>query len=50
MRGCILTPMPVELRKMLAPADDNLLETFPVTRDLLRTKEPGPEILERAEA
>ena len=36
---------PVELRKMLVPADDDLLETFPVTRELLRTKEPGPALL-----
>lgn len=37
---------PVELRKMLVPADDDLLETFPVSRDLLRSKEPGPHLLE----
>jgi putative SOS response-associated peptidase YedK len=36
---------PDELRKMLVPADDDLLEAYPVTRDLLRTKEPGPELL-----
>jgi putative SOS response-associated peptidase YedK len=35
----------VELRKMLVPADDDLIETVPVTRDLLRTKEPGAELL-----
>jgi len=36
-----------ELQKMLAPADDDLLDAFPVSRDLLRTKEPGPHLLER---
>jgi putative SOS response-associated peptidase YedK len=37
--------VPDELRKVLTPAADDLLETFPVTRDLLRLKEPGPELL-----
>jgi len=36
---------PEELRKMLAQADNDLLETFPVTRELLRSEEPGPELL-----
>ena len=40
---------PDELIKMLVPAPDDLLDAFPVTRDLLRTKEPGPELLERIE-
>jgi hypothetical protein len=31
--------------ELLVPADDDQLETFPVTRDLLRIKEPGPELL-----
>lgn len=34
-----------ELRKLLIPAPDDLLDAFPVSRDLLRTKEPGPELL-----
>jgi putative SOS response-associated peptidase YedK len=34
-----------ELRKMLAPVPDDLLEAVPVSRDLLRVKEPGPDIL-----
>lgn len=34
-----------ELHKMLVPADDDLLDAFPVTRDPLRTKEPGQELL-----
>ncbi|HEX4113781.1 MAG TPA: SOS response-associated peptidase [Stellaceae bacterium] len=36
---------PDELKKMLVPAPDDLLDAFPVSRDLLRTKEPGPELL-----
>ena len=39
-------PMPDEMRQMLlAPALDDLLEAFPVSRDLLRTKEPTADIL-----
>jgi putative SOS response-associated peptidase YedK len=34
-----------ELMKMLAPADDDLLETFPVTRELLRRKEMDASVL-----
>lgn len=34
-----------ELRKLLVSAPDDLLDAFPVSRDLLRTKEPGPDIL-----
>jgi len=34
-----------ELMKMLAPADDDLLEAFPVTRDLLRRKELDASVL-----
>lgn len=30
--------LPEELIQLLAPVDDDLLETFPVTRDLLKTK------------
>ena len=41
--------VPDELRTMLTPAPDDLLEAVPVSRDLLRTKEPGPELLERVE-
>jgi hypothetical protein len=37
--------VPVELLKMLAPADDDLLETYLVTRESLRTKEQGPKLL-----
>jgi putative SOS response-associated peptidase YedK len=36
---------PEELVPLLAPAADDLLDAIPVTRDLLRTKEPGPELL-----
>jgi putative SOS response-associated peptidase YedK len=39
--------IPEELRKMLVPANDDLLETYSVTRDLLRIREPGPELLAR---
>ena len=39
-----------ELQKMLEPAEDDLLEAFPVSRDLLRSKEPGPHLLEKVEA
>jgi putative SOS response-associated peptidase YedK len=35
---------PAELIQLLKPADNDL-DAFPVTRDLLRTKEPGPEVL-----
>jgi putative SOS response-associated peptidase YedK len=37
--------VPEELLKILRPADDDLLDAFPVTRDLLRSKEPGPHLL-----
>lgn len=37
-----------ELQKLLLPAPDDLLETLPVSRNLLRVKEPGPDLLERA--
>ena len=37
---------PDELIKMLCPADDDLLEVFPVTRDLLKMKAPEASILE----
>jgi putative SOS response-associated peptidase YedK len=36
---------PDELRKMLTPADNDLLETYPVTRELLRIKESRPDFL-----
>jgi putative SOS response-associated peptidase YedK len=36
---------PDELRKMLRPADDDLLEVFAVTRDLLRIKTPDASVL-----
>lgn len=39
--------VPDELQKVLLPAADDLLEAVPVSRDLLRVKEPGPELLER---
>lgn len=35
-----------DLMPLLKPAADDLLEAVPVSRDLLRIKEPGPEILE----
>jgi putative SOS response-associated peptidase YedK len=41
---------PAELIQLLAPAANDLLDAFPVTRDLLKIKEPGPELLERVEA
>ena len=34
-----------ELRKILTPVPDNLLEAVPVSRDLLRVTDPRPEIL-----
>jgi putative SOS response-associated peptidase YedK len=37
--------IPDELLKLLRSSDDDLLETFPVSRDLLRTKEPSADIL-----
>jgi len=37
---------PDRLVKMLAPADDDLLEVFPVTRDLLKIKMPDASVLE----
>ncbi len=37
---------PDELIKMLRPADDDLLEVFPVTRNLLRIKAPDAGVLE----
>ncbi len=36
---------PDELIKMLVPAPDDLLEVFPVTRDLLKIKTPDPSVL-----
>jgi putative SOS response-associated peptidase YedK len=30
---------------LLRPAPDDLLETYPVTRELLKVKEAGPEVL-----
>jgi putative SOS response-associated peptidase YedK len=36
---------PAALTALLVPAPDALLTAVPVTRDLLRVKEPGPEIL-----
>ncbi len=36
-----------ELRRLLQPADNDLLDAIPVSRDLLRVKEPGPELLAR---
>jgi putative SOS response-associated peptidase YedK len=38
---------PDELIKMLVPADDDLLEVFPVTRDLLKIKTPDASVLAR---
>jgi putative SOS response-associated peptidase YedK len=38
---------PDELRKMLTPAPDDMLDAIPVSRDLLRTKEPTADILSR---
>jgi putative SOS response-associated peptidase YedK len=38
------TSKPDELTKMLVPADDDLLEVFPVTRDLLRIKVPDKSV------
>jgi putative SOS response-associated peptidase YedK len=38
------TSHPDELIKMLRPADDDLLEVFPVTRDLLRIKAPDASV------
>lgn len=37
--------VPEELRKLLAPAADGLLEVAPVSSDLLRVKEPTADIL-----
>ena len=37
---------PEEVMKLLRPVPDDLLETFKATRDLLRVKEPGPELLD----
>ena len=37
---------PDELIKMLQPAPDDLLEVFPVTRDLLKIKTPDASVLE----
>lgn len=36
---------PDDLRQMLLPAADDLLDAIPVSRDLLRVKEPGAELL-----
>jgi putative SOS response-associated peptidase YedK len=35
-----------DLNALLQPAPDDLLQAVPVSRDLLRVKEPGPELLE----
>jgi hypothetical protein len=37
---------PQELRQILRPAADDLLDALPVSRDLLRVKEQRPELLE----
>lgn len=37
---------PENLLPLLVSAPDDLLEAFPVTRDLLKIKEPGPAVLE----
>lgn len=37
---------PDELMKMLRPADDDLLDIFPVTRDRLKIKAPDEPVLE----
>jgi putative SOS response-associated peptidase YedK len=37
--------IPDELTKMLLPAADDLLDAITVTRDLLKIKEPGPDML-----
>ncbi len=37
--------VPDELRKVLTPAADDLLDAIPMSRDLLRVKEPGPNTL-----
>jgi putative SOS response-associated peptidase YedK len=39
------TAQPDELMKMLTPAPDDLLETYPVTRDLLRMKALDASVL-----
>jgi hypothetical protein len=36
---------PAELMQLMAPADNDLLGAFPVTRDRLKIKEPGPSVL-----
>ena len=36
-----------DLLALLRPAPDDLLEVFPIGRELLRLNEPGPEALER---
>jgi putative SOS response-associated peptidase YedK len=36
---------PDDLIEMLRPADDDLLEVFPVTRDLLKIKMPDASVL-----
>jgi putative SOS response-associated peptidase YedK len=36
---------PDQLLALLTPAPDDLLETYPVIRELLKIKEPGPEVL-----
>lgn len=41
---------PEEVRRLLTPAPDDLLDAVPVTRDLLRIKEPGPDVLLPVEA
>ena len=39
---------PAGLLRLLVPAPDDLLEEVTVTRDLLRIKEPGPDVLSPA--
>ncbi len=41
---------PADVMPLLKPAADDLLEAVPVSRDLLRIKEPGPEVLQPVEA
>lgn len=39
---------PAALTRLLVPAEDDLLEVVRVTRNLLKIKEPGPDILQPA--
>ena len=39
---------PDELIKILQPAPEDLLEEFPITRDLLKIKTPDASVLEPA--